>query len=132
VREDRVEQPANAFIREYRSDKQEIPPAALANVLQSSPYGMGLEIQQPPGAGRLAQGPAIVNLAGIHTDEISGHGCNASLIAPGGVSAGIDDADAELIMCVPREMPGGRSGHRIDTREREVVKTNVVARRAIP
>ena len=58
-----------------------------------------------------------MHLAGIDRDDVARHGLDRPETAPGTVSAGLEDADAELIVRVPRERTIGGEREGFDTRD---------------
>ena len=76
----------------------------------------GIEIDDPPAA-RPADRRAVVHLTRVHHDDIAGFRLDLANDAPRPLCAGCHDADAELVMRVPRKGVIRKHRHRLDARD---------------
>ncbi|KAI1698001.1 hypothetical protein Ddc_19395 [Ditylenchus destructor] len=79
--------------------------------------GARVEVEHAPTAAMIADGGAVVDLAGVDGDEIARAGLDHAAAARGLLRAAIDQTDAELVVHVPGEGSRGVGPHHLDAGE---------------
>ena len=90
---------------------------ALHVVVQHLSHEAGIEIEHAPGSHAPLYRRPVVHLAGIDRDDVARRGFDRPEAAPGAMSAGVQDADAELIVRMPRERTAGGEPDGFDARD---------------